>query len=275
MTKDVMKERVKEYEKQMQEQELSTNTINKYLCDLDKMFAYGGDVIDKGFMLDYKNYLLRHYAVSSVSSYLISVNRFLKWMDCMEYTVRTNRLQKRNSLENVLTKEEYSTMLEFARETKKYKSYYIMRTLTFTGIRIGELRYVTVEAVKQGNVVVYNKGKFRQIYFPQLLCDELCEYAKEMKIMKGIIFRGRYSDKVMTPSGVWRNLKLIAEKAGVNQYKVYPHSFRHLFAKMYMRQIGDITELANLLGHSRLESTWVYTQTTTEEKRERLNTLVW
>jgi len=275
MTKDVMKERVKEYEKQMQEQELSTNTINKYLCDLDKMFAYGGDVIDKGFMLDYKNYLLRHYAVSSVNSYLISVNRFLKWMDCMEYTVRTNRLQKRNSLENVLTKEEYSTMLEFARETKKYKSYYIMRTLTFTGIRIGELRYVTVEAVKQGNVVVYNKGKFRQIYFPQLLCDELCEYAKEMKIMKGIIFRGRYSDKVMTPSGVWRNLKLIAEKAGVNQYKVYPHSFRHLFAKMYMRQIGDITELANLLGHSRLESTWVYTQTTTEEKRERLNTLVW
>ncbi|MDL2302089.1 tyrosine-type recombinase/integrase [Lachnospiraceae bacterium OttesenSCG-928-D06] len=273
--KSILKAKISAYEQHMKEQELSDNTIKKYLRDLNKMFLFEGKRISKETMVAYKRHLVKTYEISSVNSYLVSANRFLKWADCGEYVVKINRLQKRNSLDNVLTKEEYNKMLQCAKEMKKYKSYFIMRTLTFTGIRIGELQYVTLEAVKKGTVIVFNKGKYRQIYFPQTLCDELIAYAERMEISKGIIFRGRNNEKAISSSGVWRNLKYIAGKADVDSDKVYPHSFRHLFAKMYMRNIGDITELANLLGHSRLESTWVYTQTTTQEKRERLDTMIW
>lgn len=153
------------------------------------------------------------------------------------------------------------------------KQYYIMKTIAQTGIRIGELKYVTVEAVKEGSTVVWNKGKYRTVYFTDNLCHELLRYCMEIDCTTGVIFCGRENGKAITPGAVWKSLKYIARKVEVPEAMVYPHSFRHLFAKEYMRKVGDISELADLLGHSRLETTWIYTKTTSDEKRRKLELL--
>ena len=148
-----------------------------------------------------------------------------------------------------------------------------MKTIAQTGIRISELKFVTFEAVKEGSALVWNKGKYRTVYFTSALQGELLEYCKDIGCTKGIIFCGRAKGKAITQGAVWKGLKYIARQADVPEEKVYPHSFRHLFAKEYMRKVGDIFELADLLGHSRLDTTWIYTKTTSDEKRSRLELL--
>lgn len=151
--------------------------------------------------------------------------------------------------------------------------YYILRTIALTGIRIGELKYITVDAVNTGWAEVYNKGKYRNIYISRNLSEELLNYCNDNGISTGIVFRGRNREEGISPAGVWKNMKYIAEQVGVPLEKVYPHNLRHLFAKTYMEKVGDVTELSDLLGHSRLETTWIYTKTTAEEKRNRLEKL--
>ena len=140
-------------------------------------------------------------------------------------------------------------------------------------MRVGELKYVTVQAITDGYTQIWNKGKYRYIYFSESLCMELMEYCNNSGINKGIIFIGRKEEKVITSAAVWKGLKNIAKELGIPEDTVFPHSFRHLFAKNYMEKVGDITELADILGHSRLETTWIYTKTTSAEKRKRLELL--
>jgi site-specific recombinase XerD len=147
-----------------------------------------------------------------------------------------------------------------------------MRLLAGTGIRIGELEYVTVMAIVKGSCIVFNKEKYHQIYIPCTLQEELLKYCRKEKISSGPIFLGNRQTPV-SRSGVWKMLKKLAEMVGVPEEKVHPHSFRHLFAKSYRKQYGDITELADILGHSSIEMTRIYTVTTVEEKRSRLNSL--
>lgn len=148
-----------------------------------------------------------------------------------------------------------------------------MKTITQPGIRVGELKYVTVEAIQVGITIVWNKEKYRNVYLTNKLCEELQIYCSDNNISEGPIFCGNKKGRTITNGAVWKSLKYIAIQAGIPQELVYPHSFRHLFAKEYMRKIGDISELADLLGHTRLETTWIYTKTTSEEKRVRLEHL--
>ena len=174
---------------------------------------------------------------------------------------------------NVITREYYLKLLDTAWKLNKKKIYYIMKTIAQTGIRVGELKYVTVEAIQVGITIVWNKEKYRNVYLTNKLCEELKIYCSDNNISEGPIFCGNKKGQTITNGAVWRSLKYIAIQAGIPQELVYPHSFRHLFAKEYMRKIGDISELADLLGHTRLETTWIYTKTTSEEKRVRLEHL--
>ena len=142
-----------------------------------------------------------------------------------------------------------------------------MKTIAQTGIRVGELKYVTVEAIQVGITIVWNKEKYRNVYLTNKLCEELQMYCSDNNISEGPIFCGNKKGQTITNGAVWKSLKYLAIQAGIPQELVYPHSFRHLFAKEYMQKIGDISELADLLGHTRLETTWIYTKTTSEEKR--------
>lgn len=273
MYKDEAVKRLNDYEKQMWGEELSERTIKKYLFDVVQWLKLQDRYIDMESMIAYKGLLVRKYSVSSVNSKLISVNRYLKWIGHEELILKTKRMQPKSSIENMLSKEEYNRMIEFAKRTNRKKMYCIMRTIALTGIRIGELKYITVSSVRAGMAEVYNKGKYRNIYISKHLAEEILDYCHENRIESGIIFHGRNKEQGISTVGVWKNMKYIASRANVPLEKVYPHSLRHLFARTYMEKVGDVTELSDLLGHSRLETTWIYTKTTSEEKRNRLEKL--
>lgn len=261
------------YIAEMKLNELSNTTIAKYVADINQWLNTASEIILKADILDYKENLCVKYKVASANSKIISINRYLKWLGVKELTVKTKRIQNASGLENMITKESYLKMLRYADVHNKRKQYCIMRTIAQTGIRIGELKYVTVEAVKEGSTVVWNKGKYRTVYFVDNLCRELLQYCMEIDCSAGVIFSGREKGSAITPGAVWKSLKYIARQVEVPEAMVYPHSFRHLFAKEYMRKVGDISELADLLGHSRLETTWIYTKTTSDEKRRKLELL--
>lgn len=261
------------YKDEIKADELSSATISKYVADIKQWLSAMNDRISKSDISVYKEMMCEKYKVTSVNSKIISVNRYLRWLGYKELVVKTKRIQRINGLEKMITKEYYIQMLHYAKSMRKDKMYYIMKTIAQTGIRVSELKFVTVEAVLAGATIVQNKGKFRTVYFTNSLCRELLLYCEMTGCIKGIIFCGRESGKTITPGAVWKGLKYIAKQAGVPETIVYPHSFRHLFAKEYMRKVGDISELADLLGHSRLETTWIYTKTTSDEKKQRLERL--
>lgn len=261
------------YIAEMKVNELSNKTIAKYIADIKQWLNTAPEKILKADILDYEESLCSKYKVTSVNSKIISINRYLKWLDVKELAVKTKRIQNSSGLDNMITKESYLKMLRYADAHNKRKQYYIMKTIAQTGIRIGELKFVTVEAVKEGSTIVWNKGKYRTVYFTDGLCHELLQYCMEIDCSAGVIFCGKENGRAITPGAVWKSLKYIAKQVDVPETIVYPHSFRHLFAKEYMRKVGDISELADLLGHSRLETTWIYTKTTSDEKRRKLELL--
>ena len=273
LRKDDAKDNIKKYENQLVLDELSERTIKKYVVDVEQWLNDMPDIINKTSIISYKNNLAKLYKPTTVNSKIISVNKFLKWMGCDELKIKTKRIQTKSCLDNVITREYYLKLLDTAWKLNKKKIYYIMKTIAQTGIRVGELKYVTVEAIQVGITIVWNKEKYRNVYLTNKLCEELKIYCSDNNISEGPIFCGNKKGQTITNGAVWRSLKYIAIQARIPQELVYPHSFRHLFAKEYMRKIGDISELADLLGHTRLETTWIYTKTTSEEKRVRLEHL--
>lgn len=266
--------KMEDYKREMELQELSERTIHKYLADIRQWLEeLQDDIISKEIVILYKKQLSKRYKVASLNSKIISINRYLRWLGFTELVVSTERMQTANVLDKMITKESYFAMLNYAKDTGRKKLYYIMKTIAGAGLRVGELKYVTVSAITDGYTQIWNKGKYRYIYFSERLCIELLQYCSEMGVSEGIVFTGRKEGKVITSAAVWKGLKNIAKELGIPEETVFPHSFRHLFAKNYMEKIGDITELVDILGHSRLETTWIYTKTTSDEKRKRLELL--
>ncbi len=273
LTKNIIINMLNAYESEMKLSELSGKTISKYIADINQWICTIPDVVTKENLMDYKAKMCEIYKVATVNSKIISVNRYLKWLGFSNLTVKTKRIQNQNTLEKMIVKEDYLKMLQYTYTHNRKKMHYIMKTIAQTGIRIGELEFVTMEAIARGSTVVWNKGKYRNVYFTEKLCRELQQYCLEINCQSGVIFWGRNPGEPITKGAVWKSLKNIAKKVNVPEAVVYPHSFRHLFAKEYMRTVGDISELADILGHSRLETTWIYTKTSSEEKRKRLEQL--
>lgn len=275
MNKKDLADNKKKYEKSLICKELSGRTIQKYMKDIDKFIDFcRNDVnIDKEYMILYKNFLLGKYKLTSVNSYIIAVNRYMKWLNKEELIIKTVVLEKKNSLDNVITEEEYRRILECAKKKKNNKLYFIMKTLAATGIRVGELKYITYNAIESGSFIACNKGKRRRVYLTWELCELLMEYCDKHDIREGLVFRGRNGNQPTDTTGIWKNMKTIAKTAGVDPKKVYPHNLRHLFAKTYMTQVGNIAELSDILGHSSIETTRIYTLTSGNEKRMVLGSL--
>lgn len=269
-----MENTLKNYAAYLEEQELSEGTVGIYLRYANQIEQYAAkEGISKKMILSYKESLRqRHAAPTTVNLVVTAVNRYLKYAGYRECTVKTERIQKRKSLENVLSTEDYRKMLEYARKSGRMKYYYIMKTLAQTGIRISELRYFTVEALAARKIQVNGKGKIREIYLPEGLIRELRKYCITERITSGVIFMGNTRNPIGRAS-VYKMLSRIGESAGISKEKVHPHSFRHLFAVTYMNCYGNLTELADILGHSNLETTRIYTLTTAEEKRRRMDRL--
>ena len=243
------------------EEEKSDNTIEKYMRDIRFFREWLGEKpIDKSAVLEYKKELCERYAPASVNSMLSSVNALLDFLGWHDIKVKTLKIQRRifADRDRELTKAEYERLLDAAKKKNNERLYYLMQTIGSTGIRISELCYITCEAVKSGCAVIRCKGKLRQVLLPKQLCKMLKEYIRSHGIKSGAIFITR-TGKPLDRSTVWRMLKDLCKSANVSKDKVFPHNFRHLFARTFYSLQKDIVRLADILGHTSINTTRIYT----------------
>ena len=268
----VTQESMKRFELFLKEDEKSNATIRKYMHDLENFAIYAQDSpVDKSLVLAYKNALEGNYAVSSANSMLAAMNSYLRfegWHDCC---VKQFKIQKKAycSQEDELTREEYIRLLQTAVRNGNQRLYLILQTICATGIRVSEIEYITVEAVNRGEAEVHCKGKIRRVFIVSDLCEKLTDYAAERSISSGPVFRTR-SGKPMSRCNIWREMKLLCEEAGVPEQKVYPHNLRHLFARTFYDMEKDIAKLADVLGHTNINTTRIYIITTGEEHKKKM-----
>ncbi len=264
------------YEQHLIKEERSRRTVEQYTAACRGFLRYlGADPrVTKARVLAYRDALRTRYRDSSVNAKLSAVNgllKFLGWSDCR---VKQLRIQRKLFLptESELTKGEYFRLIEAARRQKKRRLWVIMQCLCATGIRVSELEHFTVEQVRAALVRVDCKGKIRFVPIPKPLQKLLLNYCKERGITAGKIFVTR-SGKSVDRSNIWREMKALCAVAGVAPGKVFPHNLRHLFARTYYHQTKDITRLADLLGHSSIDTTRIYTAGTGREQERTLSRL--
>ena len=216
--------------------------------------------ISKGALIDWKKQLAKRYAAASVNSMLAAVNTFLGfagWADCKMKPLKIQRNLFCHE-EKELTRAEYLRLVQAAGRGGNERLSLVIQTICATGIRVSELRFVTVEAVRAGRSVVSCKGKTRIIFLPEKLCRLLTQYARKQKRPSGPIFVTR-SGRPLDRCNIWRDMKALCESAGVAPEKVFPHNLRHLFARTYYTMEKDLFRLADLLGHSNINTTRIYT----------------
>ena len=257
----------------LRNEEKSRNTVEKYLRDAKAFFAFlKGEEVTKDAVIAYKQRLLENgYAPRSVNSVLASLNSlfaFLGWHDCR---VKALKLQRQIFCpeEKELTKAEYERLCRAAKEKHNERLNLILQTICGTGIRVSELSFITAEAVKSGEATVSLKGKTRTVFLVKPLQKKLLRYLAEQKIQSGPVFVTR-TGKPMSRTNIWREMKGICVEAGVNPQKVFPHNLRHLFARVFYGIEKDIAKLADILGHSSIETTRIYIISTGTEHRMRM-----
>ena len=265
--------RIEDFLAYLKSEEKSKNTIAKYLRDVRAFAEYlSGAEITKETVIAYKNKLLsENYAVRSMNSMLASLNSlfsFLGWSDCKVKSIKLQR-QIYCPEEKELTKAEYMRLVNTAKQKGNERLSLILQTICGTGIRVSELQYITVEAVKNGEAIVSLKGKTRSVFIVKELKKKLLRYAAEQGIKSGMVFVTR-TGKPISRTNIWREMKGLCEEAGVNPQKVFPHNLRHLFARVFYGIEKDIAKLADMLGHSHIETTRIYIMESGRIHRQKL-----
>lgn len=276
MERTLTQNKISDFYKWLQSEEKSENTVEKYIRDVTAFMVYlGGGVITKEVVIAYKNKLIDDkYAVRSINSMLASLNSLFAFLGWVELKVKSIKLQRQIYCpeEKELTKAEYMRLVNTAKQKGNERLNLLIQTICGTGIRVSELQYITVEAVKCGEATVTLKGKTRTVFIVKELKQKLLRYAAEQKIMSGAIFITR-SGKPMSRTNIWREMKSLCEQAGVNPQKVFPHNLRHLFARTFYGIEKDIAKLADILGHSSINTTRIYIITTGDEHRQRMENM--
>ena len=253
----------------LKEQERSASTIHKYIHDITLLREYAdGEIQDKEHLVGFRKYLEnKEFASRSINSMLTAINCFMKFLGC-DWRLHSIRVQRQNftSPEKELTREEYGQMVHYAEEMGNSRLAMMVQTLCATGIRISELKFITAESLAGGTTEVNNKGKIRTILLPDTLVKKLNKYCMDKGIASGPIFITR-TGKPMDRSNIWRMLKRLAELANVAKKKAFPHNLRHLFARTYYKMFPDPIRLADILGHSSLDTTRIYTANSGREER--------
>lgn len=255
------------------QEEKSMITVEKYIRDVNAFKEYvNGFEITKNIVLAYKKELVSRYAVRSVNSKLASVNSLLSFLGREDCKVKSLKLQREtySSGEKELTKAEYIRLLRAANGNSRL--HLIIETICGTGIRVSELQYFTVETVRTGTVTVFCKNKTRNILIPSKLRKLLLNYARKNGITSGVIFKTR-GGKPMHRSNIWAEMKKLCASANVQPSKVFPHNLRKLFARTFYTIEKDIAKLADILGHSSIDTTRIYIMTTGTEHRRKLERL--
>ena len=265
---------IKAYCTHLLQEEKSAATYEKYIRDVRAFLAYVGSMqMTKELVMAYKKACIeRGYAVRSVNSMLASINSFLRFLNRADCKVKQIRQQRQTycTADKELTKAEYLRLLDASRGNEQLNL--ILQTICSTGIRVSELQYFTVEMVDSGQITVDCKGKTRMILIPGKLRKRLMAYARKRRIRSGAIFVTR-TGKPLNRSNIWMAMKKLCQCAGVAQSKVFPHNLRKLFARTFYGIEKDIAKLADILGHSSINTTRIYIMTTGAEHRRKIERL--
>ena len=257
------------------EREYSPATVAKYAHDARALMEYAPDGIpDKAALCGFRTHLAeRGYAAASVNSMLGAVNLFLAFLGS-DWRLKYLRVQRKTFLpaEKELSQAEYERLVRAADAKGDKRLAMLAQTLCALGLRVSELRAVTVESLRSGEAHIQNKGKLRTILIPDALCRRLAAYCKERGIVSGSVFVTR-TGKPLDRSNVWKMLKKLAKAAKVLAKKVFPHNLRHLFARIHYGRFKDIVRLADILGHSSIDTTRIYTMRSGQEERRQLGKL--
>ena len=274
--KIMISEQLASFRAYLQDEERSEATVEKYLCEVTQFAAWLNDTeVTKSAVAEWKEHLLTSgYEPSTVNGKLTALDRFFDFMGWPDCKVKHLKLQRRLFRDDSreLTKAEYERLIATAEGLGKERLALLMESICGTGIRVSEVQYLTVEAAQQGKVEIYLKGKVRTILIPGKLCKKLLKYAKKHKIASGEIFLTR-GGKSLSRKQIWAEMKALCRKAGVTPSKVFPHNLRHLFARTFYRVCRDVARLADVLGHSSIETTRIYLISTGAEHAKTLDLL--
>ena len=257
----------------LQEDERSAATAEKYLREVRLFAAFlNGGEVTKAAVAQWKSNLLEgNYNPATINGKLSAIDRFFSFMGWADCRVKHLRLQRRlfRASDRELTKAEYERLIATADKSGKERLSLLMETICATGIRVSEVRYITLEAANAGKAEISLKGKIRTILIPGKLCRKLLKYARKNKIASGELFLTR-SGRSLSRKQIWAEMKAICEKAGVEPGKVFPHNLRHLFARTFYKICRDVARLADVLGHSSIETTRIYLISTGVEHAQTL-----
>lgn len=254
-------ETIQSYLHYLQEQDRSCQTVKKYAHDLLAFASFlSGQHLTKDAIISWKEHLIANYATSSVNTMLAAVNGFLSFMGWLDLKVKPIKIQRQIfcSADKELNRAEYFRLVEAAKKKGNERLSLILQTICATGIRVSELKWITVEAVQSGQAQVVCKGKWRTVFLPEKLCKVLKKYLKRQKRLTGAIFITK-TGKPIDRSNIWRDMKALCKSAAVEASKVFPHNLRHLFARTYYSLEKDLSRLADILGHSNITTTRIYT----------------
>lgn len=293
ITKSMMNKYLDEFIDEEIMDEKADSTQKKYELVLKKFIDFvGNEEVSKKDMIAYKKKMQERYATKTINNYIIIINKFMKYIELVEvdayskkklkkhisdnYSLKPIREQEKTSLENVLEPNEFKRMLKMAKKLGKQDTYMIMKVFGYTGIRLSELKFFTLENVqeKKGYIEVYNKGKLRQVPLRSDLRRELLKYAKKNNIESGTLFPGtKDKSKMLCKKTIENRIKKICSKCrGISLEKAHPHAFRHMFGIQWVHQNGQssLSELAKIMGHSSIQTTAIYTNTSQKEKKRKV-----
>ena len=266
---------IAEFKEHLILEERSKITVEKYIRDIKAFSAYTQSAdITKETVIAYKKHLQENYAVRSVNSMLASINSLFAFLGWHDLKVKSLKLQQQVFCpeEKELSKAEYTRLCRTAERKHNERLNLILQTICGTGIRVSELQYITVEAIKQGEAIVNCKAKTRSVFIVKELKQKLLRYAAEQNIKSGMIFVTR-TGKPISRTNIWREMKALCEEANVNPQKVFPHNLRHLFARVFYGIEKDIAKLADILGHSSINTTRIYIISTGTEHQKQLENM--
>ena len=275
MSRIITNSMIGDFENYLHSDEKSENTIKKYLRDVRAFCEFAAaQQINKTVVMEFKASLVENYEITSANSMIAAINAFLRFMGWVDCCIKQFKIQKKAfcSEEKELTKAEYIRLVNATKAEGNERLNLILQTICGTGIRVSELQFITVEAVRKGEAIVSCKNKTRTVFIVRELQKKLLNYIKSKGITTGCIFITK-SGKPMSRCNIWREMKALCEQAGVSPDKVFPHNLRHLFARTFYGIEKDIAKLADILGHSSINTTRIYIITTGAEHKRKMENM--
>lgn len=275
-------EMLNKFIKYLKKKNLSNNSIMAYTGSVRLFFSLYQEITPE-YLQQYKNFLISSYRPSTINQRIYAMNHYSRFLTetneeefypLASFQLPSVKVQQKTFLDTTISVEDYELLKSKLKEEKKYFWYFVVRFLAATGARVSELIQIKVEHINLGYLDLYSKGgKIRRIYFPDSLCTEALDWCNEKGIHSGFLFLNK-NGRLITPRGINAQLKYLSKRYGINPDTVYPHSFRHRFAKNFLSRFNDISLLADLMGHDSIETTRIYLTHSSQEQQQLLDEII-